>query len=381
MSGYDWGVTPQQPAQPAGSTPVTPSQQQQQQPQKKGGVPKGALIAGGAILGVVVIGFGGLMAASALRGGPDNPAGVSDEQAASYFDGYSLSTCDFGEEFYKRAGIQEVEVTENGCTGWTIPEEGQPSVRVWMTESRIRESVSGEPLDGELGNWRSVSAGNIPDQPSYRTVEYGDDASCGAWSSSARMGDWMAASSGPCGTIAPLITQLENLTRQYEWNEADHGLFDSAEHPGYLEVGSPDFDLYSAWAEAEPAEPGTALESQQRDFEGSTIAVDSVRIDGEELCVDATFTLGDNNSAFTNTFYLPDFEVLYGTNEKGLLQAEPTPGLRLEVGESHTYQACGSAPTTVRGGDVLFQDATSYHDGVPAAWRFPASQVAGGETV
>ena len=53
MSGYDWGVTPQQPAQPAGSTPVTPSQQQQQQPQKKGGVPKGALIAGGAILGVV----------------------------------------------------------------------------------------------------------------------------------------------------------------------------------------------------------------------------------------------------------------------------------------------------------------------------------------
>ncbi|MDO5669825.1 MAG: hypothetical protein Q4G50_07460 [Corynebacterium sp.] len=374
MSGYDWGVAPQQ---PAGSTPVAPA------PQQKRGVPKGALIAGGAILGVVALGFGGLMAASAMRGGPDNPAGVSDEQAASYFDGYSLSTCDFGEEFYEKASIHEVEVTENGCVGWTIPEEGQPSVRVWMEETEKEHNSNDSTAVEGVPGWSQVTGYNdrLPGNVTYATTHTSEQF-CRAWSSSSRIGDWVLASPGGCGVLTPLAGQLENLNRQQTWNDADRGFFDFDEHPGYLEVSSPNASLYTTedWTAGTTVDPGSAIASEQSDFSGSTVAVGSVRIEGDQICLDATFTLGENSSRYSNTFHLPSFTVQFATAERAPLQDSVPSRLELQVGESYTYQACGQAPVTVRGADLLVEDSRGWRNANQPAWRFPASQVAGGET-
>lgn len=218
---------PGQPGQPGQHYAQHPHQPAQTGNRKTGNRKTGVVIGLG-VLAVLLI--AGLIAAIVLVGGssgepkentdgesaeagdsldaigkriPSEPQKFTPEMADDNFTGHKMSGCDFGDEFYAKAGIEDVIALSTMCVGFMNTADGQVNVGVGITDgkdnvdqSRLPQVVSGEGLDG-WDAWDSST---------------GETNHCTLVSTRPELENVMLLVFSRCELLYPLAVHINNLT-------------------------------------------------------------------------------------------------------------------------------------------------------------------------
>lgn len=303
------------------------------------------------VLAVMVLTAGLLLVGGSRYETPFGPMGWTTSEIESFTDGELFRSCDFGETFYSRAGVEDVTVAEGEredgqteCSGWIPVGDARVSASVIVDPAgeQKREKISSD-LPG-LAEWTTSGdpggdafEGSLAGRPNCRMTRPGTLASVAV------------SVNGPCSLAAPLARQLQNFGVQLDQEHSPHGLL-TVSGPDYLDVGEPEGEL--AWARYDErvgsaSAEGETLDAGNRDFPGSTIRLDSARADAHEVCAETTFVLGEDASGST-TVRVPTLVAVTPNGETSFL-SPVEDGLSLGVGEAREITYCGEGLSTIAG--------------------------------
>ncbi|APT88967.1 hypothetical protein CFRA_06555 [Corynebacterium frankenforstense DSM 45800] len=315
---------------------------------RRGRIPVGVAVG---VLLVMVLAAAVLLIAGSRHETPIGPLGWTTSEIEGFTDGEQFRSCDFGEAFYSRAGVEDVTVAEGGredgqteCSGWIAVGDARvtASVIVEPAGEQKREKISSD-LPG-LEEWTSSGdpggdgfEGSLAGRPNCRMTGPGSLASVAV------------SVNGPCSLAAPLARQLQNFGVQLDEEHFAHGLL-AVSGPDYLDVGEPEGEL--SWARYDErigaaSAPGETLDAGNADFPGSTLRLDSARADTLEVCAETTFVLGED-AAGSTTVRVPTLVAVTPNGETSFL-SPVEDGLSLAVGEARGITYCGEGVGTIAG--------------------------------
>lgn len=362
-SSYDWGLPP------------NPSQSQ---PEPK--APSGKRKVIGAVAGVAVLALvvGGVSAF--VKPGSTGPLGWDEETVAGYFDYDELKHCALGPEFYESAGFTDFSSEDSGdrsCAVWTIPQEGQPSVKVDIMANAHPTWENFEVDMPGLENWREQGAGENPESGMV-----GPGKTCGMSSSEPGLESVHLSTTAWCEAMYPLAQQLTNLARQNEFILDDPGMFEWSERPHYVEVSDHVYDAYGEdWSARldQALSLGEPFSFDNLHYTDQRFTVNGVRRDDsvdedDSFCVDAQYTLGEMVSPYGRSFTIPALAVR--TPDGALTEVTlPRRNVSLREGESVELEYCGDLDEEVlRDADVILEAYRK--DEIIASWAetFPTEE-------
>lgn len=317
------------------------------------------------VVGVLFLSGGGITLYQNQRDIEPSPLGWSDAQVTDVFKDGQLDTCDLGEDFYESVGIRNMRASENGCSGVLDTVEGVPLYVNFRLTSSANPGIF-EPYTNHQ-DWEHTFDPESSLPASLDEIQYAntDGMRCTVVSSRKEFETAEITVHGPCDSLDPLITQLDNLAEQARFTK--RGLFNFGQ-PHYKAVETESIsaasELYRQAREI-ALQPGEAAIVPQGDFEDSPFAVTNVWLDGDYLHATTEFTLGEKLTSGRSTFSTPNLVALYPNGEQvGLVH----PGAYSQyAGETVTRESV-SQSQTYEPGEFVIVSIDSKDE--PHVWAF-----------